>query len=121
ETALKITAAEHARMASSRSVDPNAYSAFLRGRYFWNRRTAEGAAAAIRHFNEAIAHDATWAPAHAGLADCYTSLASIHVGALAPIDAMPKAIAAARKALGLDPMLADAHASLGQAQLWYEW
>ncbi|HUN59314.1 MAG TPA: hypothetical protein VMU41_14470 [Candidatus Binataceae bacterium] len=102
-------------------VDPSAYNAYLRGRYFWNRRTSESITRAIGCFEAAIAHDSVYAPAHVGLADCYAMLSSIHVGVLAPTDAMPQVISAAGKALELDPMLAEAHATLGHARLWYEW
>jgi tetratricopeptide (TPR) repeat protein len=91
------------------------------GRYFWNRRNADGIKRAIRHFEETIARDPRYAAAHAGLADCFALLASVRLGMLAPNEAMPKARAAATRAVELDPMLAEAHASLGYAQLWYDW
>ena len=121
EIALQISAAEQARLRSSMVVDPQAYSAYLYGRHFWNRRSADALMRAIHYFEDAVARDSSYAPAHAGLADCYATLSSIHIGALCPTDAMPRAIAAAGKAVDLDAYLADAHASLAQAHLWYEW
>ncbi|MFZ0659020.1 MAG: hypothetical protein WAM05_09895 [Candidatus Binataceae bacterium] len=121
EIALRISVAEHLRLTRSRAVDPEAYSAHLHGRHFWNRRSADALTLAIRYFQDAVERDSAYAPAHAGLADCYATLSSIHVGALRPTEAMPKAIAAAGKALELDPSLGEAHASLGHAHLWYEW
>jgi tetratricopeptide (TPR) repeat protein len=120
EIALKVSSAERARMARSSSVNPSGFSAYLRGRYLWNRRTPDSIHKASECFQEAIAHDPAYAPAHAGIADCYALLTSIHLGVLPPIEGMPRAIAAAQKALALDPDLAEAQASLGQARLWYE-
>jgi TolB-like protein/Tfp pilus assembly protein PilF len=121
EIAVKVSDGERDRLARTSPVDPQAYSAYLRGRYFWNRRTPDSLKKAVHCFEEAIARDPGYAPAHAGLADCYALLSSIHVGSIVPTDGMPKAISAANRALQIDPMLADAQASLGQARLWYEW
>src|ERR1700674_1853416 len=120
EIALKVSSGERARLKRSGPVDPEAFSAYLRGRYLWNRRTPEALQKAIECFQESIAHAPNYAPAHAGIADCYAILASAHVGVLPPIEGMPRAIAAAEKALQLDPELADAHASLGNARFRYE-
>jgi TolB-like protein/Flp pilus assembly protein TadD len=120
EIALKVSSGERARLARSGPVDPEAFSAYLRGRYLWNRRSPEALEKAIHCFQESIAHAPSYAPAHAGIADCYALLTSTHLGMVAPNDGMPRAIAAAEKALQLDPELAEAHASLGNARLWYE-
>jgi TolB-like protein len=120
EIALKVSSGERARLARSGPVDPEAFSAYLRGRYLWNRRAPEALQKAIHCFQESIAHSPGYAPAHAGIADCYATLASAHVGVLPPTEGMPRAIAAAEKALQLDPELADAHASLGNARFRYE-
>lgn len=121
EIAVKISGGERERLARIPRVDPHAYSAYLRGRYFWNRRTPVALQKAVGCFEDAIAQDAAYAPAYAGLADCYALLTSVHIGVTPPNEGMPKAIAAANRALQIDPKLAEAHASLGQAQLWYEW
>jgi TolB-like protein/Flp pilus assembly protein TadD len=120
QIALKVSSGERARLARSGQVDPEAFSAYLRGRYLWNRRAPDALEKAIHCFQESIARAPDYAPAHAGLADCYVVLASAHVGALPPIEGMPRAIAAAEKALQLDPELADAHASLGNARFRYD-
>jgi TolB-like protein/Flp pilus assembly protein TadD len=120
EIALKVSSGERARLARSGPVDPEAFSAYLRGRYLWNRRAPDALQKAIYCFQESISHAPDYAPAHAGIADCYAILASAHVGVLPPIEGMPRAIAAAEKALQLDPELADAHASLGNARFRYE-
>ncbi len=121
EIAVKVSAAEQARLARSARIDPGAYNSYLSGRHFWNRRTADAIPKAMRYFEETIARDPSYAPAHTGLADCYALLASVRLGLLAPIEAIPKSKAAAKKALELDPTLCEAHASLGYAELWYDW
>jgi tetratricopeptide (TPR) repeat protein len=121
EIALNIPAAEHARLIPARPVDPAAYNAYLHGRYFWNQRTASALHTALGHFAESVARDPNHAPSHAGIADCYAVLSLIELGALAPSEGMPKARAAARRAFEIDPRLAEAHASLGLVQLWFDW
>jgi TolB-like protein/Tfp pilus assembly protein PilF len=121
EIAVKVSDGERDRLARASRVDPEAYSVYLRGRYLWNRRTPDALQRAIRCFEEAIAQDQAYAPAYAGLADCYGLLTSIHIGVVPPNDGMPKAVSAANRALQIDPMLAEAHTSLGHARLWYEW
>jgi len=121
EIALKVSGGERDLIARASRVDPYAYNAYLRGRYFWNRRTPDSLRKAIGCFEEAVEHDRNYARAHAGLADCFALLTAIHVGAMRPTEGMPRAISAAKRALEIDPMLAEAHTSLGQAQLWYEW
>src|SRR5262249_9700345 len=95
-----------------REVNGQAYEAYLKGRYLWNRRTADSLSRAISHFQQAIQADPTYAPAYAGLADCYSLLGSAPYSALSPKEAFPKAEGAARKALELDETLAEAHVSL---------
>src|SRR5262249_26887490 len=107
--------------ARNTAVDPDAYNSYLRGRYFWNRRSVDGVRRAMRYFEETIKGDPSYAPAYAGLADCYALLASVRLGMLPPMDAMPKAKAAARRAIELNPELVEGHASLGYVQLWYDW
>ena len=121
EIALKVSRGERARLARSGQVDPEAFSVYLRGRYLWNRRTPEAIQKAIQCFQESIAHAPGYAPAHAGIADCYSVLTMAHLGVMPPTEGMPRAIAAAEKALQLDPELSEAYASLGNARLWYEY
>jgi serine/threonine protein kinase/Tfp pilus assembly protein PilF len=96
-----------------------AYQAYLRGRYFWNRRNEEGFKKAIEAFNEAISHDPAYALAYAGIADSYALLSDHSI--LPPRDAMPKAKAAAERALELDPNLAEGHTSLAFVEMAYDW
>jgi len=105
----------------AREVNREAYLSYLEGRYFWNRRTAENIQKAFAFFERSINEDPTYAPAYAGLADCYELLGSAPYTAMPPREAFPKAEAAARKALELDDSLAEAHVSLGYAYLAYEW
>ena len=121
EIALTLSAREQERLRSARPIAPEAYESYLRGRFFWNQRSADGLQRATELFERAITIDAGYAPAHAGLADCYALLSTIAVGALKPALAMPKAEAAANRALELDPRLAEAHASLAYAQLFFDW
>ncbi len=106
---------------TAREVNRDAYLSYLEGHYFWSRRTAEDIQKATASFEKSIRIDSTYAPAYAGLADCYELSASAPYTSVPPKDAFPKAEAAARKALELDPSLAEAHVSLGYAELAYEW
>jgi TolB-like protein/Tfp pilus assembly protein PilF len=121
QIALTLSAREQERLRSSRPIAPEAYESYLRGRFFWNQRSADGLQRATDLFERAITIDAGYAPAHAGLADCYALLSTTAVGALKPAVAMPKAEAAANRALELDPRLAEAHTSLAYAQLFFDW
>jgi serine/threonine protein kinase/tetratricopeptide (TPR) repeat protein len=108
---------EQKRLASRRSINPEANEFYWRGRYFWNKRTQEGFKKALEYFNQAIDKDPGFAPAYTGLADCY----AMQSGILPPLEVFPKAKAAAVKALQLDDALAEAHASLGFAHLFFDW
>ena len=105
----------------SRRVNPAAYEAYLKGRFFWNRRSPESTQEAISYFQKSIADDSNYAPAYVGLADCYSLLGSAQMGALPPRVAMPQAKEAVLKALKLDPELAEAHASLAHIKLIFDW
>jgi eukaryotic-like serine/threonine-protein kinase len=118
EIKVKLTPQEHTLMASARPVNPEAYESYLRGRYYWNRRTSEATKKALDYLNEAIAKDPTYALAYAGLADCYIILA--HSGVIVAEEAQPKARAAAQRALELDPLLAEAHTSLAAVREAYD-
>jgi serine/threonine protein kinase/Tfp pilus assembly protein PilF len=96
-----------------------AYQLYLKGRFYWNKRTAENFQKGIEAFREAIDLDPTYALAYAGLADCYNLLNTYSV--LAAHDAFPKAKAAATRALELDDSLPEAHASLAFVTFFYEW
>jgi TolB-like protein/DNA-binding winged helix-turn-helix (wHTH) protein/Tfp pilus assembly protein PilF len=120
--AVALTPDARARLARARPVRSEAYQDYLRGRFFWSRRTETALKQALGYFQKAIAADPGYAPAYSGLSDSYTSLgASSVVGGLPPRQAMPEAKAAALKALQIDSTLAEAHASLAQVHLLYEW
>jgi DNA-binding winged helix-turn-helix (wHTH) protein/tetratricopeptide (TPR) repeat protein len=118
EMQLRLSQRERDRLTRGRIPDPEAYHAYLRGRYFWNRRTLEGLEKGIERFRQAISLDPDFALAHAGLADCYVLLPFF--GAFAPRDVFPGAIAAAERALALDDSLAEAHTSLAYARFYFE-
>jgi TolB-like protein/DNA-binding winged helix-turn-helix (wHTH) protein/Flp pilus assembly protein TadD len=108
-----------ARLAVPRAVSPQAYDAYAKGRYFWNRRTTESMTIAERYFQLAIQADPGFAPAYAGLADCYQVM--VNLNQLAPQDGFLRARAAVEKALELDDSLAEAHTSLASIKGDYEW
>ncbi|MBV9111741.1 MAG: winged helix-turn-helix domain-containing protein [Hyphomicrobiales bacterium] len=112
---------EKGHLESGKRIDPSAYEAYLKGRFFWNKRSEEGLRKAITYFNEAIKVDPTYAQPHAGLADCYALSGDWQHGMLAPKDAFPRARAAADRALALDDSLGEAHASLAFALDLYFW
>jgi serine/threonine-protein kinase len=118
EIRVVLSPAERLRLAASRPVKPEAYEAYLRGRYHWNKRTPEEFRAAIRDFERAIEIDPTYALPYSGLADCHILLVEWRqVPATAGV---PLARAAALKALALDSLLAEAHTSLGEVRV-IEW
>jgi TolB-like protein/DNA-binding winged helix-turn-helix (wHTH) protein/Flp pilus assembly protein TadD len=112
---------EQLTLAKSRTVDPDAYEAYLKGRYFWNKRTGEGLRTAIDYFRRAITIDPAYAEAYSGLADSYALSGDWEYGVLSPREAFPLARAAATKALTLDDSLAEAHTSLAFALDLYGW
>ena len=118
---IALTPREQAVLKNSHRVNPEAYEAYLRGRYFWNKRTAEGFKKAIEYFTEATQRDPTYAPAYTGLADSYALSGDWEYGVLAPQEAYPKAKAAATRALALDDSLGEAHISLAFALQNFDW
>jgi serine/threonine-protein kinase len=121
---LKLRAAEKRSgpLVTRHTEHPEAHDLYLRGRYFWNKRGQEGAKKSIQYFQQAIEKDPHYAPAYAGLADAYLSLAfSFDAGTVPPGEAAPRAKAAALKALELDDRLAPAHISLAFVCFLYEW
>ena len=117
--AVELAPADRARLESGRRIDPAAYDEYVRGRYFYNQRSAPDLERAVEHFRRAIDLEPTYASAYAGLADTYSLVG--YQNYLAPREAFPKASAAARRAIDLDPHLAEAHASLGYIHLYYDW
>jgi serine/threonine protein kinase/Tfp pilus assembly protein PilF len=115
--ALKLNLAPEEK--PRRPLNPEAHEAYLKGRFYWNKRTGSDAQRAIEYFNEAIEKDPTYALAYAGLASAYVLLPQY---ALVPAtEAIPKAEAAANRALELDAALGEAHAVLGLVRSDFEW
>ena len=112
---------EEAALKKSSSVNAEAYEAYLRGRYFWNKRTRDGLVRATDYFQHAIDTDAGYAPAYSGLADSYALSGDWEYGILSPQDAFPRAKTAATRALTLDDNLSEAHTSLAFIQDLYDW
>jgi TolB-like protein/DNA-binding winged helix-turn-helix (wHTH) protein/Flp pilus assembly protein TadD len=108
---------EEKRAAKHYTESNEAYQLYLKGRFHWNKRTAEALKKSIEYFNQAIDKDPSFALAYAGLADSYV----VPGNRLPPREAMPKAKAAAMRALELDDTLAEAHASLGRVFAAYDW
>jgi TolB-like protein/DNA-binding winged helix-turn-helix (wHTH) protein/Tfp pilus assembly protein PilF len=106
------------RSASLNPVKPAAYEAYLKGRYFWNKRTEDGLKKSIDYYEEAISQDPKFAAAYAGLAGSYSILGSDVLPARV---ASAKAHAAASRALELDPAIAEGHAELGLVEFYYDW
>ena len=116
---LTLTEEERQRLARRNTENTDAYHAFLKGRFFWNKRTEDGLRRGIAEFEDAIRHDPQYALAYAGVADCYNLLCGY--GALAPSEGYPRARQAAERALELDERLAEAHTSLAYASMHYYW
>jgi TolB-like protein/Tfp pilus assembly protein PilF len=121
EIRIELTPQEEARLASARPVDPQAQEAYLKGRYSLLTMTEQGVLKSVEYFEASIAHDSDYAMAHAGLADAYVMLGTVGASHMPAKEAMPKAKAAALKALELDEMLAEAHLSLAQVYSWFDW
>jgi tetratricopeptide (TPR) repeat protein len=99
--------------------DPEAQEFYLKGRYYWSRRTEGSLRQAIDAFTQAVVHDSNYAQAYAGLAECYDIMPEFT--SMRGSEAFPRAIAAASKAIALDPSLAEAHRALGFALFYWEW
>jgi len=116
---VKLGGEETTRLAKRTTAKPEAYHAYLKGRYFWNKRTAEGYQKGIEYFRRAIDIDPGYAAAYAGLADCYNLLSEYDL--LSPDETLPKAREAALKALALDDTVAEAHTSMAHILMYYDW
>ena len=115
---IKLTPQEQVRLASARPVNPEAHEAYLKGRYFWNKRTEEGLKKSLEYFQKAIDVDPNYALGYAGLADSYGILGNN--GHLPPRETHPKAKAAALKALELNDNVAEAHSTLAAVMEEYD-
>ena len=116
---VKLTGEDEKRLTRRYTENSEAYQLYLKGRFYWNKRTGESLKKGLEYFQQAVDKDPGYALAYAGMADCYVLLSPFSV--LSPKEADPKAEAAAKKALDIDEHLAEAHTSLGLALANYEW
>ena len=116
---VQVTAEEEKKFGTKAQVNPEAHLAYLRGRFLWNRWDTASLKESIHCYNEALAADASYVLAWAGLADSYSILANTN--ALAPADAYPKARAAAERGLALDEHVAELHCSLAFVARFHDW
>jgi TolB-like protein/Flp pilus assembly protein TadD len=121
EIRIELTPHEQAVLKNEPRVNPEAYEAYLKGRYFWNKRTAEGLKQAINYFQQAVEKDPDYAAAYVGLTDSYALAGDWKYGVLAPKEAYPKAKAAATKAIALNSNLGEAHISLAWCLDGFDW
>jgi TolB-like protein/DNA-binding winged helix-turn-helix (wHTH) protein/Tfp pilus assembly protein PilF len=118
---INLTPREQAALKNVKVVNPEAYESYLKGRYFWNKRTSDGLKAALAYFKQAIEEDPKYAKAYSGLADTYALLGDWQYAVMTPKEAFPKAKAAAIKALELDSTLGEAHNSLAFVLDAFDW
>src|SRR5580704_14756578 len=118
---INLSPQEQAALKKVRVVDPESFQSYLKGRYFWNKRTAEALNVARVYFNQAIEEDPAFAQAYSGLADTYALLGDWQYAVMTPKEALPKAKASAIKALELDSALGEAHNSLAFCLDGFEW
>ena len=114
----KLTGSEQNALTARPTENTEAHQLYLRGRYFWNKRTGADLKKSIDYFNQAIGKDPNYALAYAGLADAYVLLSAY--AEASPKDSLPQAKAAAAKALELDSTLGEAHATLGNTLVAYD-
>lgn len=119
EIKIKLTPQEEVCLASTRPVHREAYEAYLKGLYHWNKQAPQGVQKALEYFQQAIEKDPGYALAYARLADCHNRLGTFELRS--PQESFAKATAAAMKALELDEKLAEAHTALAFARLYYDW
>ncbi len=118
---LNLSGEEQQRLSRPFTASNEAYQLYMKGRFFWNKRTVEGVKKSLEYFQQAIDADPSYAVAYAGLADAYIMAGSYGYSIMPPREAMPKAEAAVQKALGIDDTLAEAHASLAYIRFTYDW
>jgi eukaryotic-like serine/threonine-protein kinase len=118
---LRLSNEEKEQLARRPTDNVEAYHAYLKGRYYWNKRTDADVRKAIEYFRKAIDTDPTYAAAYVGLADSYLILGSFGIATLAPRDAFPKACQAIGRAMQIDETLAETHSSLAYCLANYDW
>ncbi len=121
EIRINLTPEEQQRLAATRTVNPQAYESYLKGRYYWNKRSQEGLNKAVEYYRFATEKDPQYAVAYAGLADCYDLEGTTIIGSRPSTEAAPRARAAALKALEIDSTLTDAQITLASIKMNYDW
>jgi len=116
---LKLSSIEQVRVGNLHTSNAEAYELYLKGRFYWNKRTGEALKKSVDYFNQAIAKDPSYALAYVGLADAYVVIPYFSVGTAQ--DSYPKAKAAARRALEIDDRLAEAHTAMAAVLMNYDW
>ncbi len=116
---VRLTNANVQRINKKLTENPLAYESYVKGRFFWNKRTSDGLLKGLEYFREAIRLDPNFAEAYEGVADSYAALGLYAV--VPPQDAFPAAKDAAQKALQMDDKLSDAYATLGMIHFYYDW
>src|SRR5450631_3967598 len=116
---LKLTGEETRRLTKRSTERPDAYEAYVKGQYFWNKRTDKGMKKGLEYFRQAIALDPTFTEAYVGVADSYATLGLYAV--IPPKEAFPAAKEAAKRALEMDEGLAEAHATMGFINFYFDW
>ncbi len=118
---LKLSGDEKKKLAKRFTQNPEAYQLYLKGRFHWNKRSTAELRRGAEYFEQAIGVDPGYALAYAGLADSYALLSWFYLASSAPSEVMPKAAAAANRALEIDDSLAEAHASVAMVKLMFDW
>lgn len=118
---IKLTPQDKETLAAARPINSGAFEDYLKGRYYWGKRSEDALDKAIHYFQSATEKDPNYALAYAGLADCYGILGAAIVGTIPTSEVAPKAEAAAKKAVGLDPMLAETQTALATVQFNDDW
>jgi serine/threonine protein kinase/tetratricopeptide (TPR) repeat protein len=118
---LRLTGEEQKRLTRRYTENPEAYQAYLKGRYYWNKRTVEGFKKGLEYFQQAIEQDPSYALAYAGLADSYNLLGLYVYHGFPPKESYPRAKAAAVHALQIDDTFAEPHTSLAWVKFRFDW
>ena len=118
---LRLTGAQKKRLAQPQSQSSDAYQLYLQGRFAWNKRTPDGIKRGLDFFEQATHADPTFALAYAGLADCYCVMGAGEFAIFPPRQVMPKAKAAALRAVELNDTSAEAHTAMASVSFWYDW
>lgn len=121
EIRINLTPEDQERLSRTPAVAPEGYENYLKGRYYWNKRSDENLTRAIGYFEQATRQDPQYALAYAGLADCYAIISAEIFGTMPAAEAAPKAKAAALRALEIDPTLSEAETSLATVKFNYDW